>query len=166
MSIGQGDFLVTPLQIARETALIATGKLVTPHFAKYLGNKPYKVKYQDVLTPKEKRKLPIIRRAMYQVCNSPHGTATHYLSSKVKIAGKTGTAQVIGIKQDIEKRKLEHELSYYNRSHAWFTTYGPAKKPQYIVTVMIEHGGHGGHAAGKIVSDIYNKLLELGYIKK
>ena len=83
MSIGQGDFLVTPLQIARETALIATGKLVTPHFAKYLGNKPYKVKYQDVLTPKEKRKLPIIRRAMYQVCNSPHGTATHYLSSKV-----------------------------------------------------------------------------------
>ena len=166
MSIGQGDFLVTPLQIARETALIATGKLVTPHFAKYLGNKPYKVKYQDVLTPKEKRKLSIIRRAMYQVCNSPHGTATHYLSSKVKIAGKTGTAQVIGIKQDIEKRKLEHELSYYNRSHAWFTTYGPAKKPQYIVTVMIEHGGHGGHAAGKIVSDIYNKLLELGYIKK
>ena len=166
MSIGQGDFLVTPLQIARETALIATGKLVTPHFAKYIGDKPYKVQYQDVLTPKEKRKLPTIRRAMYQVCNSPHGTATQYLSSKVRIAGKTGTAQVIGIKQDIEKRKLEHELSYYNRSHAWFTTYGPAKKPQYIVTVMIEHGGHGGHAAGTIVSDIYNKLLELEYIKK
>ena len=166
MSIGQGDFLVTPLQIARETALIATGKLVTPHFAKYIGDTPYKVQYQDVLTPKEKRKLPTIRRAMYQVCNSPHGTATQYLSSKVRIAGKTGTAQVIGIKQDIEKRKLEHELSYYNRSHAWFTTYGPAKKPQYIVTVMIEHGGHGGHAAGTIVSDIYNKLLELGYIKK
>jgi len=166
MSIGQGDFLVTPLQIARETALIATGKLITPHFAKYIGKKPYKIKYQDVLTPKEKRKLPIIRKAMYEVCNSPHGTATHYLSSKVILAGKTGTAQVIGIKQDIEKRKLEHELSYYNRSHAWFTTYGPAKKPQYIVTVMIEHGGHGGHAAGKIVSDIYNKLLKLGYIKK
>jgi penicillin-binding protein 2 len=166
MSIGQGDFLVTPLQIARETALIATGKLITPHFAKYIGNKPYRIKYEDVLTPKEKKKLPIIRRAMYQVCNSPHGTATSYLSSKVRIAGKTGTAQVIGIKQDIEKRKLEHELSYYNRSHAWFTTYGPAKKPQYIVTVMIEHGGHGGHAAGTIVSDIYNKLLELGYITK
>jgi penicillin-binding protein 2 len=166
MSIGQGDFLVTPLQIARETALIATGKLITPHFAKYIGNKPYKIKYEDILTAKEKRKLPIIRKAMYEVCNSPHGTATHYISSKIKIAGKTGTAQVIGIKQDIKKRKLEHELSYYNRSHAWFTTYGPAKKPQYIVTVMIEHGGHGGHAAGKIVSDIYNKLLELGYIKK
>ncbi len=166
MSIGQGDFLTTPLQIARETALIATGKLVTPHFAKYIGDKPYEIEYKDVLTPLEKKKLPIIRKAMTQVCNSPHGTATHYLHSKVRIAGKTGTAQVIGIKQDIKKRKLEHELSYYNRSHAWFTSYGPTKHPQYIVTVMIEHGGHGGHAAGTIVSDIYNKLLELGYIKK
>jgi len=166
MSIGQGDFLSTPLQIARETALIATGKLITPHFAKMIGDKPYKITYKDVLTAKEKQKLPIIRKAMIQVCNSPHGTATNYLHSKVKIAGKTGTAQVIGIKQDIKKRKLEHELSYYNRSHAWFTTYGPTKNPQYIVTVMIEHGGHGGHAAGAIVSDIYNKLLELGYIKK
>ena len=166
MSIGQGDFLATPLQIARETALIATGKLITPHFAKEIGDKPYKIEYKDVLTAKEKRKLPIIRKAMYEVCNSPHGTATHYIHSKVTIAGKTGTAQVIGIKQDIKKRKLEHELSYYNRSHAWFTTYGPVRHPQYIVTVMIEHGGHGGHAAGAIVSDIYNKLLELGYIKK
>ncbi len=166
MSIGQGDFLTTPLQIARETALIATGKLVTPHFIKDIGGKSYDPKYQDVLTDKEKEKLPIIRKAMIEVCNAPHGTATHFVHSKIKIAGKTGTAQVIGIKQDIKKRKLEHELSYYNRSHAWFTTYGPAKNPQYIVTVMIEHGGHGGHAAGEIVSKIYNKLLELGYITK
>jgi penicillin-binding protein 2 len=166
MSIGQGDFLVTPLQIARETALIATGKLITPHFAMYIGKEPYKIQYKDVLNAKEKRKLPIIRRAMYEVCNAPHGTATHYINSKIKIAGKTGTAQVIGIKQDIKRRKLEHELSYYNRSHAWLTTYGPYKNPQYIVTVMIEHGGHGGHAAGGIVSKIYDKLLELGYIKK
>jgi len=166
MSIGQGDFLETPLQIARETALIATGKLVTPHFAKYIGEKAYKIEYKDVLTQNEKKKLPIIRKAMYEVCNAPHGTATHYLHSKVVIAGKTGTAQVIGIKQDIKKRKLEHELSYYNRSHAWLTTYGPYSDPQVIVTVMIEHGGHGGHAAGSIVSKIYNKLLELDYIKE
>ncbi len=166
MSIGQGDFLVTPLQIAQQTALMATGKLPTPHLAKSIGDKPYKAHLKDVLTQKEKKKLPIIQRAMYQVCNHPKGTATHYLHSKVKLAGKTGTAQVIGIKQDIKKRKLEHELSYYKRSHAWITTYGPYKKPQFIVTVLVEHGGHGGHAAGGIVSDIYNKLLELGYIKK
>ena len=165
MAIGQGDVLVTPMQIAQQTALIATGKLPTPHFAKLIGNKPYTVKYKDVLTSKEKQKLPIIRHAMYQVCNHIKGTATHYLNSKVIIAGKTGTAQVVGIKQDIKKRKLEHEMAYYKRSHAWFTTYGPYKHPQYIVTVMIEHGGHGGHAAGKIVSNIYNKLLEENYIK-
>ncbi len=165
-SIGQGDFLVTPLQMAQETALIATGKLPTPHIAMQIGTEKYIPKAQDVLNTKEKKKLPIIKKAMYQVCNSPHGTATNYLSSKVTLAGKTGTAQVVGIKQDIKKRKLEHELSYYRRSHAWFTTYGPFKNPQYVVLVMVEHGGHGGHAAGKIVSNIYNKLLELGYIKK
>ena len=166
MSIGQGDFLVTPMQIAQMTALVATGKLPMPHFAKYIGNVEYSAEYKNVFNEKELAKLPIIQKAMYQVCNSPHGTATQYLHSKVKLAGKTGTAQVIGIKQDIKKRKLEHEMAYYNRSHAWFTTYGPYKNPQYVVMVMVEHGGHGGYAAGGIVSDIYNKLLELGYIKK
>lgn len=166
MSIGQGDFLVTPLQIAQQTALMATGRLPTPHLVYKIGEKVIQASYKDVLNENELKKLPIIQKAMYEVCNSPHGTATAYLHSKVTIAGKTGTAQVIGIKQDIKKRKLEHELSYYSRSHAWFTSYGPYKKPQYIVMVMVEHGGHGGHAAGNIVSKIYNKLLTLGYIKK
>ena len=165
MSIGQGDFLVTPIQIAQQTALLATAKLPAPHFAKVIGNEVYKPMYKNVFNENELKKLPIIQKAMYQVCNSPHGTATHYLHSKVTIAGKTGTAQVIGIKQDIEKRKNEHELAYYKRSHAWMTTYGPYKHPQYVVTVLVEHGGHGGDAAGAIISDIYNKLLELGYIK-
>jgi penicillin-binding protein 2 len=165
MAIGQGDFLVTPLQIAQETALMATGKLPTPHLAKKIGSVVYKNTYKIVFDKEELKKLPIIQKAMYEVCNYPKGTATHYLHSKVVIAGKTGTAQIIGIKQDIKKRKMEHELAYYNRSHAWFTTYGPYKDPQYVVMAMVEHGGHGGHAAGGIVSDIYNKLLELGYIK-
>jgi len=166
MSIGQGDFLVTPLQIAQQTALIATGKLPIPHIAKQIGSKEYQNEFKYVLTKGELKKLPLIQKAMYEVCNHPKGTATHYLHSKVTIAGKTGTAQVIAIKQDVKKRKLEHEMAYYNRSHAWFTSYGPYKNPQYIVMAMVEHGGHGGHAAGGIVSDIYNKLLELGYIKK
>lgn len=166
MSIGQGDFLVTPIQIAQMTALVATGKLPTPHFAKNIGGVEYAPEFKNVFNEKELAKLPIIQKAMYQVCNNPHGTATQYLHSKVKLAGKTGTAQVIGIKQDVKKRKLEHEMAYYNRSHAWFTTYGPYKNPQYVVMVMVEHGGHGGYAAGSIVSEIYNKLLELEYIKR
>ena len=165
-SIGQGDFLVTPMQIAQFTALMAVGKLPTPHFAKSIGDKEYEPIVKDVLTKRELKKLPIIQNAMYEVCNKPHGTATHYLSSKVTIAGKTGTAQVFTILQDIEKRTKEHDLEYYKRSHAWMTTYGPYKNPQYVVLAMVEHGGHGGAAAGKIVSKIYNKLLELKYIKK
>lgn len=165
-SIGQGDFLVTPMQIAQFTALMATSKLPIPYFAKKVGDKEIAPILQDVLNKDELAKLPIIQRAMYETCNYPNSTAMQYLSSKVTIAGKTGTAQVIGIKQDIKKRKLEHELAYYNRSHAWFTSYGPYKNPQYVVLVMVEHGGHGGQAAGEIVSNIYNKLLELEYIKQ
>ncbi|MDB2562640.1 penicillin-binding protein 2 [Sulfurimonas sp.] len=163
-SIGQGDFLVTPLQIAQFTALMATGKLPTPHFAKYIGAEAYQAKLKDVFTEEEKEKLPLVQRAMYEVCNYPQGTAMQYLSSDVVIAGKTGTAQVVAIKQDIKKRRLEHEIAYYNRSHAWFTSYGPFENPKYIVMAMVEHGGHGGQAAGEMVSNIYNKLLELGYI--
>ena len=166
-SIGQGDVLVTPLQITQFTALMATGRLPTPHFAKKIGDVEYKSKYTEVLTKNELKKLPIIQKAMFEVCNYPSGTATNYLrlNSKIKIAGKTGTAQVISILQNIEERQLEHEMSYYSRSHAWFTSYGPYKNPQYVVLAMVEHGGHGGHAAGDIVSKIYNKLYELKYLK-
>ncbi len=164
-SIGQGDFLATPIQIAQFTNLMATGKLVTPHFVKNIGDEYFVPKEEEILTAKQKNRLPLIQRAMWEVCNHPKGTATQYLHSKVKIAGKTGTAQVVGISQKTIKRLKEHELAYVKRSHAWFTTYGPYKDPQYVVTVLIEHGGHGGQAAGPIVSEIYNKLLEFGYIK-
>lgn len=165
-SIGQGDFLVTPIQVAQFTALMATSKLPRPYLAKSIGDSMVLPDVEDVLTDIELKRLPVIQKAMYEVCNYPSGTATGYLSSKVKIAGKTGTAQVVGIMQDIEDRELEHEMSYYTRSHAWFTSYGPYKDPQYVVMVLVEHGGHGGAAAGKIVSNIYNKLLELKYIKQ
>ncbi|MEA3228828.1 MAG: penicillin-binding protein 2, partial [Campylobacterota bacterium] len=165
-SIGQGDFLITPMQMAQYTALMATGKLITPHFAKKIGDREYTPKLKSIFTKKELEKLPLIQKAMYEVCNHKKGTASYFVNSKVTIAGKTGTAQVIAIKQNIENRKREHELAYYNRSHAWFTTYGPYKNPQYIVSVLIEHGGHGGSAAGRLVSRIYDKLLELKYIKQ
>lgn len=165
-SIGQGDFLTTPVQMAAFTALMATGKLPRPHFAKMLGSTPMKPEYKNVLTKEEQEKLPIIQRAMYDVCNAPGGTATQYLRSRVKIAAKTGTAQVVAILQNIKDRQHEHEMEYYTRSHAWFTSYGPFDNPQYVVMVLVEHGGHGGAATGGLTSDIYNKLLELKYIKQ
>jgi penicillin-binding protein 2 len=58
----------------------------------------------------------------------------------------------------------ESELKYYQRSHAWLTTYAPMKKPKYVITVLVEHGGHGGSAAGGMVSKIVNKMHKLGYL--
>lgn len=165
-AIGQGDFLVSPLQMAQFTALMATGKLPVPHVAKTIGNNPYTPAPLDVLTSAEKQKLPIIQRAMRGVCNDPGGTAKGFVSTRFPIAGKTGTAQTTGIAQNVKQRQSEHSMDYFSRSHAWFTTYGPAENPQFIVTVLVEHGGHGGEATGGIVSSIYNKLDDLGYIKK
>ncbi|MGZ8548689.1 MAG: penicillin-binding protein 2, partial [Sulfuricurvum sp.] len=164
-SIGQGNFLTTPIQIAQLTALIATGKLPVPHVTQKIGDKVYAPLPQDVLLPLEKKKLPFIQRGMVAVCNEQGGTAAGHMSTHFPIAGKTGTAQTSGISQNIKNRLDERSMEYLKRSHAWFTTYGPADKPQFIVTVLIEHGGHGGEAAGGIVSGIYNKLDELGYIK-
>jgi len=158
-SIGQGYMLVTPLQIARYTAAIATNVLPTPHF----------LKDNDLIQNKKvhisKRYLKIVHQGMYDVANHPKGTASRYLKAKIKIAAKTGTAQVTGIAQSEKKRMKEYELTYFKRSHAWLTTYAPYKKPRYVITVIVEHGGHGGSAAGRMVSKIYNKLVELKYIK-
>lgn len=157
-SIGQGNMLVTPLQIARYTSYLATGKLPKPHF--------YKANYEE---PKEldipTKYLDIIRKGMYDVSYSPKGTASKHINSKITIAAKTGTAQVVSISQSEKVRMKESELQYYERSHAWITTYGPFENPQYVVTIIEEHGGHGGEAAGDIASKIYDKLQELGYIK-
>ena len=164
--IGQGYFLATPLQVAVNTALIATGKLPKPYVVKYIDNNETKPVLKDVLNQKEKNALRLVRRGMWMVCNAPGGTATKHIHTKITIAGKTGTAQVYSIPQEVKQRKKEDELAYFHRSHAWLTTYGPYRHPQFVVTVLIEHGGHGGSAAGGIVSDIYNWLYDHGYIKK
>lgn len=157
-SIGQGNMLVTPMQIARYTAFLATEKLPKPHFNLNAYEEPQTIEV-------EKSHINLMRKGMYDVANHPKGTATYHLRAlKFKIAAKTGTAQVVSIPQSEKKRMKESELEYYKRSHAWLTTYGPFKKPKYVVTVLVEHGGHGGSAAGRTVAKIYNKLYELGYI--
>ena len=156
-SIGQGNMLTTPLQIARYTSYIATGKLPKPHFNKIHYEVP---KELDIPT----KYLDIMRKGMYDVSYGAKGTAKKYLSSRVPIATKTGTAQVVSIPQSEKVRMKESEMEYYQRSHAWITSYGPYKNPKYAITVLVEHGGGGGSATGEILSKIYNKLLDMGYI--
>lgn len=166
-SIGQGNFLVTPMQVARHTAMLATGLNITPHFLESIdGEMVDFTPTDDIFTQFEKRQLPAIRHAMYEVANHPKGTASkHFVGSKVKVAAKTGTAQVVGISQADKKRVKEEDMAYLQRSHAWLTTYAPYEDPQYVITMIIEHGGHGGSAAGPKITQIYNKLVDMGYIK-
>lgn len=167
-SIGQGNFSVTPLQVAKHTAILATKKEVIPHFIKSINGKEIKFDVNEsVLTRFEKSQIPYIQQAMFEVANHQKGTASRVLiDSNVTLAAKTGTAQVVGISQTEKKRIKEEDMDYYTRSHAWLTTYGPFSDPKYVVTVLLEHGGHGGTVAGPIVTKIYNKLLEMGYITK
>ncbi len=166
-SIGQGYFLVTPVQVAKYTAFLATGNGVTPHFVSKINDVPLDFPVDpNIVSESEKRYLKVTREGMYEVANVPGGTALRYINvtAPFKIAAKTGTAQVVGISQTDKKRMREEDMDYYQRSHAWLTTYGPYENPQYVVTVLVEHGGHGGSEGGPIASKIFDKLYQMGYI--
>jgi penicillin-binding protein 2 len=163
-SIGQGYDLVTPIQVARYTAFLATGKLPTPHLVHTVAGKVVDPSYKE--PPYNAHYLNTIRKGMYDVCNSPRGTARRTMSHlPIIVAGKTGTSQVVSIPQGEKKRMLESQMEYYSRSHAWLTTYAPFDHPQYVVTVLVEHGGHGGSAAGPIAAEIYKWMYKEGYFK-
>jgi len=165
-AIGQGSMLATPIQIAKYTAVLATGKDITPRFALKVGNSQIGSKIKDVLTPDEMRQFAPVREGMYKVCNEQGGTGFSSLGGlKVKVAGKTGTAQVSAIAQSEVNRLKETQLEYLQRSHAWLTTYAPYDDPKYVITAILEHGGHGGSEAGPIVAEVYKKMIELGYLK-
>jgi penicillin-binding protein 2 len=164
-SIGQGYDLVTPIQVVRYTALLATSYLVTPHIAKIVDNKP--------INPSKKKinfnplYLNEVRLGMYDVCNSRRGTAYKAMHKlPITVAGKTGTSQVTSISQSTFHRLKESELAYFKRSHAWFTSYAPYQNPQFVVSIIIEHGGHGGSTAAPIAADIYKWLYTHNYFKE
>ncbi|EIF51461.1 MULTISPECIES: penicillin-binding protein 2 [Sulfurovum] len=161
-AIGQGYDLVTPLQVARYTGLIATASLAKPLIAREVDGK----KIEPEIKPLSFNTyyLNEIRKGMYDVCNVRSGTAYRTMSKlPIVVAGKTGTSQVTSIPQSTQVRLKEEELAYYHRSHAWITTYAPYEDPKYIVTVLVEHGGHGGSTAGPITADIYKWLYREGY---
>lgn len=166
-SIGQGDFLATPMQVALYTAKIASGYSIKPHFIDSIAGVKQEFEKKDIFTPLQKQHLKYIREAMYEVTNNVRGTAYKPTQGiKINIAAKTGTAQVVGISQNEKKRMQEENMEYYTRSHAWINAYGPYEEPKYAVVVLVEHGMHGGATAGPIAKDIFNKLVDLGYIDK
>lgn len=101
--------------------------------------------------------LALVKRAMSAV-TLPGGTAAYAGSGAAyAFAGKTGTAQVIGIKQG-EKYK-EHEIDERHRDHAWFIAFAPADKPRIALAVLAENGGHGSSVAAPIARKVIDYYL-------
>ena len=129
ISIGQGDFLVTPLQMNRSTAAFANGgTLMTPHLLKDAVPEGTKIVPDDVAT--------VIRDAMRQTVL--YGSATLMQDLPEAVAGKTGTAQ----------------WATGRAEHTWFTGFGPFENPTLAVTVIVEEGG-GNYYSTPIAKDIF-----------
>jgi penicillin-binding protein 2 len=160
LGIGQGYMQTTPLQLAQAATLMASrGKWIRPHLAKSIEGQP----------PLDPEPLPDIqlhdtkywdyaRFGMEQVMHGPRGTARKVGDSAVyRIAGKSGTAQVVAIKQGekYDRSKVQER----HRDHALFVAFAPADKPQIVVAVMVENGESGSGVAAPVVKQVMDAWL-------
>lgn len=163
VGIGQGYTLVTPMQLAHATATLANrGNAMRPHIVNSIINPKTKVATQlpNVVMDKVKlseQNLDIVKLGMVDV-TLPGGTAASVgANAGYSIAAKTGTAQVIGIKQN--EKYNESSINERHRDHALFIAYAPADDPKIAIAVIVENGGHGGSAAGPIARKVMDYYL-------
>ena len=160
--IGQGYNLVTPLQLAYATAILANdGVAFQPHLVKEVrraGSAALLTENKPLFDLKiDPDHLKLVKSAMEAV-TKPGGTAAGAsYGATYRLAGKTGTAQVIAIKQG-EKYDAK-KVSEYNRDHAWFIAFAPADKPRIALAVLAENGGHGGTTAAPIARKVMDYYL-------
>ncbi|MEA3469710.1 MAG: penicillin-binding protein 2 [Thermodesulfobacteriota bacterium] len=154
IAIGQGFNLTTPLQICQMTATIANGGTqYQPQIIEKVTDPDGNIleQFEPVAVDNlkgEQRFLHLIREGMVEVVQGKRGTARKVRIKGLTIGGKTGTAQVVRLKQ--YKHLKEEDIPYKYRDHAWFTCYAPADDPEIAVTVLVEHGLHGGSGAGPV----------------
>ena len=161
VSIGQGFVTVTPLQMARVVAMIGNNGIpVQPHVVR--GVRERGGEWIEKWTPAQGPSLALqphqlgaIQAALGAVVTK--GTARRARSSMVRIAGKTGTAQVVSLRPESEK-----ETPKKFRDHAWFVAYAPIERPDVAVTVLLEHMGHGGSAAAPLAKELIETYLSYG----
>lgn len=168
LGIGQGYMQTTPLQLAQATALMATrGKWVRPHLAKNIegGMAPDPDPVPDIKL-RDPTYWDAAIRGMEQVLHGARGTAkkvgdtAHY-----RIAGKSGTAQVVAIKQG--EKYDSGKLAERHRDHALFVAFAPVHDPQIAVAVMVENGESGSGVAAPVAKQVMDAWLlnEQGELK-
>lgn len=162
-AIGQGFNLASPLQICQMTATLANGgKLFRPQLVEQATapDGTLMAKFKPDLLEEIKGMdgyLELIRQGLVGVVNGPHGTARGAKIEGITVAGKTGTAQVV--KVAAYKHLAEEDIPYKFRDHAWFTCFAPAEDPEIAVTVLVEHGLHGGSGAAPIATAVLKEYF-------
>ena len=158
MGIGQGYILATPLQIALAySALINGGRLISPRIVESIDGEEEKFSSKQI-DIKNKKNLDYIQEALISVVESDTGTAKNIFNPKLRIAGKTGTAQVKSLIDDKKYQEIRENISL--RDHALFVGYGPVEDPSLVVVVIVENGESGSLVAAPIVKkaiDLYQK---------
>jgi penicillin-binding protein 2 len=162
IGIGQGYNSYTPLQMAQVMATLANnGVVYRPHLVNYIeSNKTAERKYvepQPLKTlPLKAQHLEVIRQAMIGV--NKEGTGARAFAGAGYIsAGKTGTAQVIAIKQN--EKYVESKVHERNRDHALFIAFAPADNPRIALAVIVENAGFGARAAAPIARQVIDYFL-------
>ncbi len=162
ISIGQGYDLVSPLQNALMVAAIANGGfLVTPKFVRHFLDPANKRIIPPSYLFSDRRKaigisadtMDRIKKAMIGVVAEPGGTAGRLRALPVSAGGKTGTAQVVGLKSG--------KVGKQYRDHALFVSFAPAEHPEIVVSVIVEHGGHGSSSAAPIAGKVIEEYIRL-----
>ena len=160
LGIGQGYMQVTPLQLAQATALIANkGVWNRPHLAKTIdGTPPADDNPIANIVLRDPRDWEQVNHAMQLVMHDPRGIARAAAQgAQYRIAGKSGTAQVVAIKQGERYNRLK--TAERNRDNALFVGFAPAEDPQIVISVMIENGEAGGRVAGPVVRKVMDAWL-------
>jgi penicillin-binding protein 2 len=153
MSIGQGQLLVTPMQVARFTSAVANGGVLwKPRLVQRIERPDRGVVWSDSGTVNGHVELnpavwAFLRHSMWAVVNAG-GTGAAARIPGLDVAGKTGTAQMVA-----------NSRSDKGQDHAWFASFAPARDPEVVVVVLVERGGHGGSVAAPIAREIFNAIF-------
>jgi penicillin-binding protein 2 len=163
VGIGQGYTLVTPLQLAQATAILANnGVAMKPRLVSHIedaqsGKKQIIAPVIQDRIELNPNNVEIVKRGMIDV-TLPGGTAASVgANAGYSIAAKTGTAQVIGIKQN--EKYNESTINERHLDHALFIAYAPAEDPTIALAVIVENGRHGGSTAGPIARKVMDYYL-------
>lgn len=157
--IGQGYHLTTPLQLAQATATLARkGVRIRPHVVKAIDGIDIQPTYDDPIILKEPKWWDLAIKGMHEVAQGSIGTAKKsFMTAEYTVAGKTGTAQVVGIAQNAKYDSKK--LAERQRDHGLFIAFAPVEDPQVAIAVVVENGDGGSSSAAPVGRQVLDAWL-------